>query len=173
MMRRPCLLRDRTGTAAAEMALVLPLLLVLLCSAVEAANYFYNEHILVQAVRDAARFAARQDAANFTECTGSPGGSVVTDTTNMLKNGLLTGGNTRIPWTGATISITTACTTTAGGQTMGGVFNAMTNSSGGSVGAPVVTVSASVPYTPLLQAFGFSGIGLKLNASQQAAVAGW
>jgi Flp pilus assembly protein TadG len=173
MMRRPRLLRDRAGTAAVELALVLPLLLVLLCSALEAAHYFYNEHILVQAVRDAARFAARQDTANFTACAGSPGGSVVADTTNMLKNGLLTGGNARFPWTSATINITTACTATAGGQTMGGIFNAATNASGGSVGAPVVTVYASVPYTPLLQAFGFTGVGLKLNASQQAAVAGW
>jgi flagellar capping protein FliD len=144
-----------------------------MCSAVEAANYFYNEHILVQAARDAARFAARQDTANFTSCSGAPGGTVVADTTNMLKNGLLTGGATRFPWTSATISVTTACTTTTGGETLGGIYNATTNASGGSVGAPVVTVSASVPYTPLLKAFGFTGLGMKLNASQQAAVGGW
>ena len=170
MTWRALLLRDRAGTAAAEMALVLPLLLVLMCSAIEAANYFYNEHVLVQAVRDAARFAARQDAANFTSCSGSPSGSVVSDTTNMLENGLLTGGSTRFPWTGSTVTVTTSCNTSLG---LGGVYNSMTNASGGSIGAPVVTVTASVPYTPLLQAFGFSGVGLHLNATQQAAVAGW
>jgi hypothetical protein len=39
-------------------------------------------------------------------------------------------------------------------------------------GAPIVTVTASVPYTPVLRSFGFRGVGLNLNATQQAAVMG-
>jgi hypothetical protein len=36
-----------------------------------------------------------------------------------------------------------------------------------------VTVTASVPYTPVIGApLGFSGVGINLNASQQAAVMG-
>jgi hypothetical protein len=70
--------------------------------------------------------------------------------------------------------VTTSCTTAAGGTTLGGIYNATTNAAGASIGAPVVTVSASVPYSPLLLAsFGFTGKGFKLNASQQAAVTGW
>ena len=40
-------------------------------------------------------------------------------------------------------------------------------------GAPVVTVQAVVDYTPVIgAAFGFSGVGLHLNAKQEAAVTG-
>jgi hypothetical protein len=38
--------------------------------------------------------------------------------------------------------------------------------------AQVITVSASVAYRPILSAFGFSGVGMHLNASSQAAVQG-
>ena len=58
MKGRARLSSDRRGAAAAEMALVTPLLLVILFGAVELGNYFYNEHIVVKAVRDGARFAA-------------------------------------------------------------------------------------------------------------------
>jgi hypothetical protein len=167
------LLPDTHANAAVEMALVLPLLLALLFSAAEGANYFYNEHVLVQAVRDGARYAARQDMANFVSCTGSPGGTVVADTTNIVENGLLSGGTPRFPYTGATIDVTTSCTTSTGGQTMGGLYNGVTNSGGSAVGAPIVTVAAKVPYTPLLQSFGFTGVGFNLYAKQEAAVAGW
>jgi len=173
MMRRLRLVADRGGTAAVEMALVLPLLLVIIFSSVELGNYFLNQHVLVKAVRDGARYAARQDINFFTACSGSPGGPVVADTTNIVKTGLLSGGTSRFSFTGATINVTASCTTTAGSTTMGGIYNAVTNAGGSSVGAPIVTVSASVPYTPVLKAFGFTGVGYFLNASQQAAVTGW
>jgi hypothetical protein len=39
--------------------------------------------------------------------------------------------------------------------------------------ALIVTVSASVSYRPILSsAFGFSGVGMSLNAASEAAVAG-
>ena len=59
MCRRICLARDSRGAAAAEMALVLPLLLVILFGSLELGNYFMNEHTLIKAVRDGARFAGR------------------------------------------------------------------------------------------------------------------
>lgn len=173
MTFRARLVADSSGNAAVEMVLVLPLLLILLFGSVELANYFYNEHIVVQAVRDGARYAARQDMANFVTCSGSPGGSVVADTTNIVETGLLSGGSSRINYTGATIDVTTSCTTTAGGSTMGGIYNEVTNASGDLVGAPRVRVSASVPYTPVVNSFGFKSHGLQLVASQQAAVDGW
>jgi Flp pilus assembly protein TadG len=160
------------GNAAVEMALVLPLLLVLIFGCVELGNYFYNEHILVKAVRDGARYAARQDMSYFTNCS-TPGGSVVADTQNIVKTGLLSGGTNRMPFTGATIAVTVACTKTAGVTQLGGIYNNIVDNSGAAVGAPVVTVSATVPYTSLLKSFGFTGIGYSLYAKQQAAVAGW
>jgi Flp pilus assembly protein TadG len=173
MTRPASLFAADAGNAAVEMALVLPLLLALLFGSVELGNYFYNEHILIKAVRDGARFAARQDMSYFTTCSGSPGGTVVTDTQNVVKTGLLSGGTNRMPFTGATINVTVACTKTLGSTTLGGIYTNVVNNSGAAVGAPVVTVTATVPYTSLLKSFGFTGVGYNLYATQQAAVAGW
>ena len=155
------------------MALVLPLLLTIMFGAMEVGNYFLNEHILVKAVRDGARYAARQNFTNYSACGGSVGNPVLTDTRNVVKTGLLTGGTDRlVNWAATSISVTMSCSTTAGGQSMSGIYKENRNSSGTLIGAPVVTVNAVVPYTPVLAAFGFKGAGLKLNASQQAAVMG-
>lgn len=158
---------DRAGTAAVEMAMVMPILLIILFGSVELGNYFYNEHTLIKAVRDGARFAARQSFANYTGCSGSPGGSVVADTRNVVKTGYLTGGTILTPRiTDGAISVTTSCAATAGGQTMSGVYYGRPN------GAQIVTVSATVGYRPVLNVFGFDGAGRNLNATSQAAVNG-
>ena len=54
---------DRAGSAAAEMALVLPLLLVIMFGTFELGHFFYSEHIVQKAVRDAARYASRRGAS--------------------------------------------------------------------------------------------------------------
>ena len=160
-------LSDRRGAAAAEMALVLPLLLVLTFGPLELGNYFMNQHTLVKAVRDGARFAARQDFTNYTACSGAPGGTVVADTKNVVMNGVMTGGTIITPNIQSTdVDVTTSCATTAGGQTMSGIYAGRTN------GAQIVTVSARVNYRPVLSVAGFTGIGLTLNAASQAAVSG-
>ena len=160
-------IRNVRGTAATEMALVLPLLLIIMFGSFEIGNYFRNEHILVKAVRDGARFAARQNFDNYSACSGSVGDPILTNTRNVVKTGVIAGGSDRLPsWTATTISVTMACTTTTGGQTMSGIYRGRTS------GVPIVTVSATVPYTPVLNSFGFTGAGLNLNASQQAAVMG-
>ena len=167
MKRLAPFFRDDRGNAAAEMALVMPFLLVLLTGSVELGNYFMDEHMLVKGVRDGARYAARQDFSNYTACSGSPGGTVVADTKNIVRTGQLSGGTDRLPnWGSATFSVTTSCATTAGGQNMKGIYVARTN------GAQIVTVSARVPYAPVLEAFGFRGTGFNLNATAQAAVTG-
>ncbi len=163
----PALWRDRRGTASAEMALVTPLLLILMMGTFELGNYFMNEHILVKAVRDGARFAARQSFSNYDACTGSPGGTVVADTRTLVMTGLLSGGTNKLRnWTATTVNVTMNCTTTAGTETISGIYR------GRATGAPRVTVTASVPYQSVLASFGFTGIGLNLNASQNAAVMG-
>ena len=55
---------DVRGAAAAEMALVLPLLILIMFGSFEMGNFFWESHIANKAVRDGARFAARQ---NFTD----------------------------------------------------------------------------------------------------------
>lgn len=162
------LLRDRSGNAAAEMAMVAPLLLILMMGCAELGNYFWNEHTLIKAVRDGARFAARQGFSNYTGCTGSPGGTVVADTKNVVMYGYLSGTNKLTPnITAANITVGTSCATTAGGQTMGGLYKNQPN------GAQIVTVSATVTYRPIIaMALGFSGVSTALNAESQAAVTG-
>lgn len=173
MMGLRRLVRCRSGAAAAEMALALPIVLVLMFGSAELGNFFLNEQILVKAVRDGARFAARQDFSYFSSCSGAPGGTVEADTKNVVMTGLLSGGSARLPsWSATTITVSVSCSTSAGGQTMAGIYNGNRNSSGTLIGAPIVTVSATVPYRPILRAFGFRGVGYNLNATQQAAVMG-
>jgi Flp pilus assembly protein TadG len=161
------LVRDTNAAAAAELALVAPLLLVIMFGSVELGNYFMNEHSLVKAVRDGARFAARQSFTNYTACSGSPGGTVVTDTQNIVMNGYLSGGTALTPnINAADIAVTTSCASTAGGESMLGIYR------GRATGAQIVTVTATVEYRAVLGSLGFSGLGLHLNASSQAAVAG-
>lgn len=167
MTHRAAIIRDQRGAAAAEMALVLPLLLAIMFGAMEVGNYFLNEHILVKAVRDGARYAARQNFSNYSACTGNVADPVRADTRLVVRTGLLSGGTNRlVNWTDASIDVTMTCTTTAGGQTMSGIYK------GRAAGVPIVTVKAIVPYTPVLASFGFKATSLKLNASQQAAVTG-
>lgn len=167
MKRFHHLLRTTRGNAAVEMALVTPLLLILMMGSMELGNYFLDEHALVKAVRDGARFAARQNFSNYT-CPGATiGGTVVADTQNVVRTGQVSGGTQRLTQAG-TITVTVACPTAAGGQNMLGIYRV----SSGTPYAPVVTVSATVPYTPVMKSFGFNGIGMNLNAKQQAAVMG-
>ena len=146
---------------------MMPLLLLIMFSSVELGNYFMNEHRLAEAVRNGARFAARQSFSNYTTCSGAPGGTVVPDTRNVVMNGYLSGGTVITPNIQASdVNVSTSCMTSAGGQTMTGIYTGRPN------GAQIVTVAASVDYRPVLSAFGFTGIGLKLNAKSEAAVAG-
>jgi TadE-like protein len=164
------LLRNKRGSAAAEMALTAPLLLIIMLGSTELGNYFMNEHSLVKAVRDGARFAARQNFIWYPNCTGQPDTTnVVTPTKNVVMYGYLSGTRVLTPNISASdISVTTQCFTgTVGGQTMTGLYKSQTN------GAQIVTVSARVNYQPILATtFGFSGFNTHLNATSQAAVTG-
>lgn len=168
MIRSPShLFGDSRGAAAAELALMLPLLLMIMFGSLEIGNYFMNEHTLSKAVRNGARFAARQGFGNYTACTGSPGGTVVTDTRNVVMSGYLAGGTIITPnIEAADITVTTSCATTAGGQTLSGIY------AGRASGAPVVTVSATVDYLSVVGILGFNAPTVTLNAASQAAVMG-
>ena len=166
-MRLIAIVRDGSGAAAAEMALVLPLLLTIMYGSLELGNYFMNEHSLVKAVRDGARFAARQSFTNYTGCSGNVGEPAYTSTKNVVMNGYLTGGTLVTPnVTTADIGVTTSCKTTAGGQTMSGIYTGRAN------GAQIVTVSALVTYKPVIGFFGVSTGSMRLSARSEAAVAG-
>jgi len=161
------LLRDCRAAAAAEMAFVAPLLLILMFGATELGNYFLNEHKLAKAVRDGARYAARQSFTQYPDCA-SVSTALRDNTRNVVMYGYL--GNTTPVLTpniaAADIAVGTSCSATVNSQTMKGLYSAHTG------GAQIVTVTANVTYLPVLGAFGFTGAGFHLNASSQAAVTG-
>lgn len=163
--------RERRGAAAAEMALVAPLLCTILIGSVEVGSYFYNEHILVKAVRDGARYAARQNFSNYgssTTCASPTDATLIAGVRALVRTSLLAAGADRFPDVqDSDITISASCTASVASQNMTGIYRGRT------VGAPVVTVSAVVDYEPVIgAAFGFSGTGLKLNATHRAAVVG-
>jgi Flp pilus assembly protein TadG len=158
---------DSRGAAAAELALVLPFLLVIMFGSLEVGNFFMNEHTLVKAVRNGARFAARQPYTNYTTCNGSVGEPAATQTKNVVMRGYLAGGTIITPnIDAADITVTTRCAATAGGQNMTGIYFSRTD------GAQIVTVSATVDYMSVVGILGFNAPTVTLNARSEAAVAG-
>lgn len=156
------ILRNRSGAAAAETALILPILITLLFGSVETARYFLDSHIVAKAVRDGARFAGRQP---FTEMPC--GGPAVdeTDIKDLVRTGTTTdGAPSRLGyWTNpATITVTITCDSTSA-YTTSGIY---TNATGG---ARRVTVTAAVPYVTL---FGFTLGSLNVPGRSDAAVMG-
>ena len=163
-------LKNDRGVAAAEMTLVAPLLILLLFGMVEIGNLFYNQHILAKAVRDGARYAARQPFADYDmgSCTMSAG--AITRVRRLVRTAQLAaaGSAARVPnWVEAdeasTISVNVDCDAS---NTYTGVYVGNGNV------AAAVTVQATVPYSPLIGSIAFSTTGLNLSARSQAAVAG-
>jgi Flp pilus assembly protein TadG len=159
------LLNCNKGAAAAEMALVTPLLMIIVFGAFEAGNFFWKQQIVGKAVREGARYAARRPLTDFTGCV--PSTSVISDTRNVTRTGRVSGGTARISnWTAATsvtVSMPTGCNTAYSG----GIY---VNNPGG---APTVTVSATVPYNSLFGSLGFATANLNMRADAQAAVMGF
>jgi Flp pilus assembly protein TadG len=157
------LLRHTDGVAAAEMALVTPLLLTLMFGSFELGNYFLSEHVVVKSVRDGARYAGRLSFTEY-DCS-APSSNAIDQIRNVTRTGqVASGGTERLTgWTSpTTITVSVACSST----TTGGIYKDKTG------GAPVVTVSASVPYSSLLGTIGLANPSLTLNAKSQSAVNG-
>ena len=159
---------DTRAAAAAEMALSVPLLLVLIWGPLELGNYFMNEHMLIKGVRDGAVYAAHQDIANYNCSNNTIGGTVVADTKNVVRSGQLSGGVDRLRnWGSATFTMTVTCVTqSAGGTALGGIY--VLNA--GQV--PVVSIDASLPYASIIGNIGLSTSTLTVNAKQEATVMG-
>ena len=156
------LLTCRRGAAAAEMALVLPFLVVLLFGSVDLGYYFYNQHQVVKGVRDGARFASRQSFTAIS-CNGTTiPGEVETAIKNVTRTGRISGGSARVPgWINDDITVSVTCPTT---PLTSGIYKNETN-------APQINIVATVDHNAL-----FAGLvldsPLRLNANQQAAVMG-
>lgn len=157
---------DRRGSAAIEMALVTPMLLVLMFGATDLGNYFLSEHAVLAGVRDGARYASRRYPTNCAAVTNDTS-AVATATKYLVRTNSVDGsGPPRLNgWTdNATITVSVTCNTTS--TYRGGIYSASTG------GVPVVTVSATVPYSSLFKAFGITKTTINLNATAQAAAFG-
>jgi Flp pilus assembly protein TadG len=161
---------DHSGAAAAEMALVTPMLVVLMFGSLEVGKFFWDEHLIVKAVRDGARFAARQSFASM-PCNGTAANEA--QIKNLVRYGkpIVTAADKPHPyyWTNAaTITVTIDCydnAGTAGARIYNGLYSDRPQ-------VPRVKVSAAVPYTPLVGLIGIPTGGLTLHADSQAAVFG-
>jgi Flp pilus assembly protein TadG len=165
--------RDRTGAAAAEMALMLPLLVTLLFVTFEGGYFLWSEHKVVKGVRDGARYAGRLPFSYYANCPAAPASPAAVedpalpDIQEITRTGKLSGGTPMVAgWENSHVTVT--CDHVSGSD---GLYE--TNAGV----APRVTVSAAVPYAPspitdVAKVFGFDAGSITLRASAQAAVMG-
>jgi Flp pilus assembly protein TadG len=163
MIRR--LLKDRSGAAAAEMALMTPLLMILMFGSFELGNYFWNGHIVTKAVRDGARYASRQSFDNFDCSAETVSSAVITDTQNLTRTSqIASGGSARLAgWTDAnSVNV----------EMRPGPVEDYAGFYTGMDCVPVVIVTATVPYTSLFATLGFDTTGLNVSANSEVPVMG-
>ncbi|WP_338468479.1 TadE/TadG family type IV pilus assembly protein [Novosphingobium sp. ZN18A2] len=178
-------IRSDRGNAGVEFALVLPMLIVLMFGGFEAGNFVWNEHKLVEAVRDGARFASRYPVSTF--CDGERAkpatDATYADAVDVIKfytrTGRMPGSDQqanaavlpRVPnWTSdSQVTFDPGC----GKFVRTGIYGALTNEAGdaGQAG-PLASISASVPYRSLFHGLGFPSVGIVLRARSNVAVIG-
>ncbi|MBO6608741.1 pilus assembly protein [Altererythrobacter sp.] len=159
---------DAHGAAAAEMALIVPISILLLFTGFETGHYFYQQHQIVKALRDGARYAARQsfDEAN---CRGGTAkqfsGTVLTEIQSLARTGQIGGTTPRIKnWTSnGQVSVTVTCPTVAESQT--GIYD-------GTERAPQVTLTTQFNYDSIFNGLGIITDSYRIGATQQATVMG-
>ena len=181
MRKIVALLRHRHGSAAAELALVLPMMLILMFGSLELGNLFLVEHALSKQVRDGARYAARLEVDNDYACPGSVflDPDAETDIVKVTKDGVVSGtGNPR--WTSywsrnctgeaQTVDVEIRCVpkdqidTDDTGNV--GIYTALDGD------IPVVKVEGAVRYQSVLAPIGIDATNVCLRAESEAAVAG-
>lgn len=165
MRQTSSFLHDTHGAAAAEMVLMLPMLMALLFGGLEGGYYFWSEHRVVKAVRDGARYAGRQSFDQYNCTTTSTTNATLTNIKNLTRTGTLDAtGAPLIPgWVDGNTTVTVAPCNAA---TATGLFLTQAN------GAIRVTVSTDVAYRSMFSSLGFTTATLRLRASQQAVVMG-
>jgi hypothetical protein len=156
-------LADRSGAAASEMALMLPMLLAIMFGGFEAGHYFYTEQKIIKAVRDGARYAGRLQFTAF-PCDGSIDADAEDNIVNVTRTGTVNGDTPRISgWDADDITVTFACNADFEDA---GIFTGTTG------GAPVVQVAATAEYPSLFNTLGFIDGTANVAASAQAVVNG-
>jgi Flp pilus assembly protein TadG len=165
------LLRQRRGTAAVELALISPMLLILFAGIVDFARVYQQEIELSSAVAAAAQYALL-NAANINSTNAA---SMAATMSGIVAN---TNGNA---WAGASVTVNDGATSTiAGGVTTGGgtasnanncwcpTGNATnwgwgvaatcgTSCAGGTLAGKFVTISGTRSFTAIFANYGLTG----------------
>jgi Flp pilus assembly protein TadG len=180
-MRMLKFLRNGNGTAAVEMALVAPLLLVLMFGSLELGNMFMDQHALTKQVRDGARFASRLAINSAYSCPGSvfEDADATDQIIHVTKDGVVTGAGTprwSSYWSrncdggGQTLTVSIRCVAKADVDSDDTGFTGIYTSLDGPI--PVVTVAGAVKYRSVLASLGFDATDVCLQAQSDAAVQG-
>jgi Flp pilus assembly protein TadG len=154
-------LRCEQGNAAAEFAMVLPLLLILLFAFYEAGRLFWNYNVVASSARDAARFAARLPIV----CPGSLAPSDETKVKQLARTGIpASGGTPLLPgWTSdSSVTVQVTCISNPSGNTYQGRYNGMAQ-------IPTIKVTAAAPYSILFGTF-FPSVNLTSVSTANAQV---
>lgn len=157
------ILHARSGVAAFELALLLPLALILLFGGFEAGHFIWTQHKLTEAVRNGARYASRLPVEDL---CGDAAATAVGNIKRVTRTGQLANASARphIPgWTDGQVSVTIACE----GFVDTGIYSDL-----GTAG-PLVTVEAEgVPYPSLFGTLGVIDPDITMTARSSAAVIG-
>ncbi len=159
-------LSDPSGASAAELALMLPLLLVLLFAGVEGGHFIWTQHKLTEAVRDGARYASRLPVEAYC-IAGSPvtSAGTIADIKRVTRTGqLATGGAVAVPgWSEDEVAVEVACAAFVDT----GIYDDLDTA------GPIVTVRAhSVAYPSLFGRLGVIDPTITMTARSSAAVIG-
>ena len=181
MMRMLPFTGNVRGTAAAELALVMPFLLTLMFGAVELGNLFMDEHALEKQVRNGARYASRLEIDENYSCPATvfADADATAKVINVTKNGVVDGtGNPR--WTGywsrtcpgqQALTVSVRCVNKdqidVGDTGNSGIYTSL-----GGTTIPVVKVAGAVRYRSVISTLGFDVVDMCLRAESELPVQG-
>ncbi len=163
-------LANSSGSAGAELALILPFVLILILGTLEGGHYMYLEHKVAKGVRDGARYAARLAFSNYDCASNTISSAALTQIRNITRTGFPDGdnpvfGGTDNPvisgWTSGNVTAALNCATA-----QGGLYAATSGN------APRVRVNASVPYPALFIGSTIDPSTIRLRAVAESAVMG-
>lgn len=163
------------GAAAAEMALLLPLLTVLLFGGMEVGGFLWSEHQVIKSVRNGARFAGRQDFSNFV-CDADNLGTADAAVRNLIRTGTVDGSVSPVirTWTAADdgITILVGCQTGEDYSTSGIYADQSGSDTPAVESARFVQISVALPYPSLFEDLGYLN-GQTISATAQSPVMGF
>ena len=152
---------NKSGAAAAEFVLALPIMLALMFDAMEAGHIFWTQHKIIKSVHDDACFASRLDVGLL--CAGDA--QTLTNIRNVTATGqVAAGGLPKVPgWNPANVNVTVSCDSFVDT----GIYSDL-----GERGPLVTVSSAAVPYPSILASLGFIDGSFNLSAQSSSAVMG-